>query len=77
MALILDAAGAWSAPVALASDEIWQARKGAVFVTTTDTPDADDGLALVEGEAVFLSAGSAVKYRKRGPTDAVIAREAV
>lgn len=77
MALITDAAFAWSATVTLTSDEIWQVRKGIAFVTTTASPDADDGLALEEGSAVQLSAGAAVKYRKTGSGETWIVREAI
>ena len=77
MALITDAATAWSAPITLSSDEIWQARKGSVFVTTTASPAVDDGLALHENHAVRFPAGAAVSYRKEGVTEALIVREAV
>lgn len=77
MALITDAAPTWSAPVTLASDEIWQTRKGSVFVTTTATPDAEDGIALQENNAVQFPAGASVRYRKEGTTDALIVREAI
>ena len=70
MALITDAANGWSAPITLTSDEIWQTRKGSLFLTTTTTPDADDGIALNEGNAVQLAAGSAVRYRKAGAGEA-------
>ena len=77
MALISDAAPTWSAPITLATDELWQARRGSVFVTTTASPAADDGLALHENHAVRLPAGATVSYRKEGITDALIVREAV
>lgn len=77
MALITDATTAWSSPVTLTQDEVWQTRKGGVFVTTTASPDAEDGLFLREGTGVRFSAGSDVRYRKEGTTGAVIAREAV
>jgi hypothetical protein len=77
MALILDATTAWSSPVALTGDEIWQARWGSVFLTTTDTPDALDGFSLTQGDAVHFRAGLNVRYRKEGTTDALIVREAV
>lgn len=77
MALITDATTAWSDPLTLATDEIWQAREGAVFVTTTATPDAEDGLELHETHAVRLPAGVVVRYRKVGNTAAVIVHEAV
>lgn len=77
MALITDAATAWSTPVTLTQDEVWQTRRGSVFVTTTATPAADDGIALQETQGLRLSAGSDVRYRKEGTTAAVIVREAV
>lgn len=77
MALITDAATAWSAPITLASDEIWQTRKGSVFVTTTAAPDSEDGIALQEGNAVQFPAGVTVRYRKEGPTETLIARESL
>ena len=77
MALITNAATTWSTPVTLTSDEIWQTRKGSVFVTTTSNPDANDGIALQENHAIRFSAGVSVLYRKEGSPDALIAREAV
>lgn len=77
MALITDAATAWSAPIALTSDEVWQTRKGSAFVTTSASPTADDGIALHENHAIRFSAGMTVRYRKEGVTDALIVREAV
>lgn len=77
MALIEDAAAAWSAAVTLSSDEIWQARYGAVFVSTTASPVANDGVVLLQGEALHLSAGLSVRYRKEGLAPALIVREAV
>lgn len=77
MALITDAATAWSTPITLTQDEVWQTRKGSVFVTTTASPDAADGLLLREGIGIRLSAGSDVRYRKEGIDEAVIVHEAV
>ena len=77
MALIADAATGWSSPVTLTTDEIWQTRKGSVFVSTTTSPAADDGLALHEFHAVQFSAGSSVSYRKEGAGEALIVREAI
>lgn len=77
MALITDATTTWSAPVTLGSDEIWQARAGSVFITTTASPAADDGIALNLRDGLKLPAGAVVRYRKDGSTLAVIAREAV
>ncbi len=77
MALIVDAANGWSSPVTLSSDEIWQTRKGSVFVTTTASPDAEDGLALHEFHAVQFPAGAEVRYRKEGPGEALIVREGI
>ena len=77
MALITDATTSWSTPITLTSDEIWQTRKGSVFVTTTSSPDPDDGLALHEFHAVQFAAGASVRYRKEGATETLIAREAV
>lgn len=77
MALITDAATGWSSPITLATDEIWQVRKGSVFVSTTASPTSGDGLALHEFHAVQLPAGSVVRYRKEGNGEALIAHEAV
>lgn len=77
MALITDAATAWSTPITLTQDEVWQTRKGGVFVTTTASPDAEDGVFLREGIGIRFSAGSDVRYRKEGTADAVIVHEAV
>ncbi|MEM1065298.1 MAG: hypothetical protein AAF771_03325 [Pseudomonadota bacterium] len=77
MSLIDDASTDWSGPIVLASDEIWQARHGSVFVTTTANPDAEDGIALIQGHGLHLRSGLAVRYRKEGQGAARIAREAV
>lgn len=77
MALITDAATIWSSPITLTQDEVWQTRKGSVFVTTTATPDAGDGILIREGYGLRLTAGSQVRYRKDGTADALIAREGV
>ncbi len=77
MSLIDDASASWSTPVVLASDEIWQARHGSVFVTTTASPDAEDGVALIQGHGLHLRSGLTVRYRKEGPGAARIVREAV
>ncbi len=77
MALITNATTNWSTAIVLTDNEIWQTRKGSVFVTTTASPDADDGLGLHENHAVQFPAGSTVRYRKEGSTDALIVREAI
>lgn len=77
MALITNAATTWSTVITLTADEIWQSRKGAVFVSTGTNPDPEDGIALHENHAIRFSAGVSVRYRKEGPTEALIAREAV
>jgi hypothetical protein len=77
MALITDATTGWSTPITLSTDEVWQTRKGSVFVTTSASPAAEDGIALQENHAVRFTAGLSVQYRKEGVTEALIAREAV
>lgn len=77
MALITNATTTWSAPVTLATDEIWQARAGSVYITTTASPAVDDGIALALRDGLKLPAGAEVRYRKDGTTLAVIAREPV
>jgi hypothetical protein len=66
MALITDATTAWSTPITLTQDEVWQTRKGGVFVTTTASPAPADGLFLREGIGIRFSAGSDVRYRTEG-----------
>ena len=77
MALISDAATAWSSPITLTADEVWQTREGSVFVSTTASPVPNDGIQLHENHAVRFSAGASVSYRKEGATAALIVREAV
>jgi len=77
MALITDATTTWSGPVTLSSDEIWQARAGSVYITTTPAPASDDGIALTLRDGLKLPAGAQVRYRKEGTTLALIVREAV
>ena len=77
MALITDAAFTWSSPVTLNANEVWQARNGRVFVSTSPSPAAGDGIELWETHAIQFSAGQQVRYRKEGTGTALIAREAV
>ncbi len=77
MALISDATAAWSSPITLTADEVWQTREGSVFVTTTSSPDANDGVQLHENHAIRFSAGVSVSYRKEGATTALIVRDVV
>lgn len=77
MALITDADSQWSDPITLTADEVWQTRKGSVFLTTTASPAAADGIALHENHAVRFSAGATVRYRKEGTPEAMVVREAV
>lgn len=77
MALITNATTNWSVAVTLVSDEIWQSRKGSVFVSSEASPAAEGGIALQENTAVRFSAGVSVRYRKEGVTEALIVREAV
>ncbi|SNR66637.1 hypothetical protein [Paracoccus sediminis] len=77
MSLIKNVTNTWSDPVALATDEIWQARWGSVFLTTTANPDPKDGFSLEQGQGVLIGAGTQVRYRKEGRVDAVIVHEAV
>lgn len=77
MALITDATTQWSDPVTLVQDEIWQARRSDAFVTTTENPDAQDGLRLFENQALRFSAGTKLRYRVSKDNGAPIVREAV
>lgn len=77
MSLIRDARLEWSDPITLSKDEIWQARSGSIFFTTTPEPEADDGLAMVLRDGVRLGAGVSVRYRKEGAGAVLIAREVV
>lgn len=77
MAIITDATFEWSTPVVLANNEIWQARGAYLIITTTTEPDAEDGLSLRDHEAIHLSAGSTVQYRKEGTGRLRIIREVV
>ena len=77
MALIRDVKNEWSDPVTLTTDEIWQARDGNIFMTTSANPESDDGLSMVMRDGVRLGAGLQVRYRKNGETAALIVREAV
>jgi hypothetical protein len=77
MALIRDANAQWSAPVTLDTDEVWQARSGIVFLTTSSDPDPEDGLSLVLRDGLRLGSGLTVRYRTETDTAALIVREAV
>lgn len=77
MALINDAATGWSTPITLTQDEVWQTRKGSVFISTTTNPAAGDGILVREGYGLRLTAGRTVYYRMDGTANAVIVREGV
>jgi hypothetical protein len=77
MALITDVSNSWSAPITLTADEIWQARREGVFLSTAATPGPQDGLLLHDGTAVQIGAGRSVRYRLAGRGPALIAREVV
>lgn len=77
MSLIRDVRQEWSDPVTIDKDEIWQARSGSIFFTTTPEPAVDDGLAMVLRDGIRLGAGLSVRYRKEGGGAALIAREVV
>jgi len=77
MSLIRDVRQEWSDTVTLDKDEVWQARSGSVFFTTSPEPESDDGLAMVLRDGIRLCAGLSVRYRKEGEGAALIAREAV
>lgn len=77
MALITDVTTTWSAPVVLVNDEFWQVRKGNVFLTSSDSPTADDGISILEGQGLYIRAGRSVRYRKKAPTEVMISHEAV
>lgn len=77
MALIRNVTNEWSAPVTLQTDEIWQARDGQIFVTTSSEPESDDGISMVQRDGLRIAAGLTVRYRKSGETAALIVREAV
>lgn len=77
MALIKNISNNWSDPVVLTADEVWQARWGSVFLTTTASPDPDDGFSLEQGQGVVIRGGARVRFRKEGTVSALIAREVV
>lgn len=77
MAIIADVDFTWSPVVTLTTDEIWQSRGNTAFISTTPSPAADDGIKLREGEAIRLSGGLQIQYRKIGPDPVEIAREAI
>lgn len=77
MALIRSITTAWSDAVTLSTEEVWQAREGAVFLTTHPTPALEDGIALSSGKALRFPAGTELRYRKAQPGEAMIVREAI
>ncbi|MCU0906254.1 MAG: hypothetical protein MUF73_02160 [Rhodobacteraceae bacterium] len=77
MPLITNVTSAWSTAVTLTTDEVWQARRGGVFLSTAATPAAGDGLLLREGTALQIASGRAVRVRTESAEGAVIAREAI
>ena len=77
MPLITNVTSAWSSAVTLTTDEVWQARRGGVFVSTAASPAANDGVLLREGTALQIASGRAVRYRTEVAEGAIIAREAI
>lgn len=77
MPLITNVTTNWSTAVTLTGDEIWQSRRGGVYLATTATPGADDGVLLREGTAIQIASGRSVRVRAETSGGAVIAREAV
>ena len=77
MSLLTNVTLAWAGPIVLADDEVWQARSGSCYLSTDNTPDADDGVLLEQGQALFLSAGVQIQYRSKGELGATIARTKV
>lgn len=76
MATITDITASWSAPVALTAPEIWQARWGSVYLSTSASPGATDGILLTQGQALCFETGVSVRYRRdAGPGDALVVRE--
>jgi hypothetical protein len=77
MTLIKDASLQWSDPITVEEAEIWQVRSGSILLTTTATPDPDDGISLVLRDGIRVPAGSTISYRREGDGFAVIAREVI
>lgn len=67
----------WSAGVTLVATEIWQCRAGTVLLSASDTGADDRGIRLRAGDAVQVSSGATVYYRRLDASAAVIAREAL
>lgn len=77
MPLVTDATTTWTDAGELAADEVWQCRKGLVFLSTDAAPGAEDGIQLTEGEGILIRSGQSVRYRRVGARGAIIARETV
>ena len=77
MAVIRDAKREWSNQITIDNDEIWQARAGRVYLTTTDDPESDAGLLLKPGASLNFAAGVKVRYWTDSKKPTLIAREAV
>lgn len=77
MTLIRNISTSWSDAVTLSFDEVWQARKATVFLSTQTAPGPDDGIVLVQGKGLRFSAGTQLRYRKGSLTDAMIVREGI
>ena len=54
----------WNALTTLTEDVTFQCRAGCVIVTTHSSPSGDNGIILREGEAITISSGQTVRYRK-------------
>ena len=76
MTTITDIALTWSEPVTLEKDELWQARCGTIFVSTTQNPGPKDGIAVRSGYVLPVSGGTTVRYRKKRKETPYIVREA-
>ena len=76
MTTITDITLSWSEPITLEKDELWQARCGTVFLSTTQNPGHKDGIAVKSGFVLPISGGSTVRYRKKRKATSYIVREA-
>lgn len=77
MAAIENIPETYTTLAALAADEIFQCRAGTVEITTDAVPAVGGGWLLRAGQAIQISAGAEVSYRRFGGTAAVLTRGAV
>lgn len=69
MAVISNATPAWSDPVEVTEDEIWQPQGNSFRITSEGAPGEKDGVLLESGQPLPITGGKVVRYKVVGDPD--------